>query len=75
MNFLTDTSSSSYPSFIFSLVRSTVLLSLACCYTMWAIVYLAQLHPLIREYEHDAFDSSCPVNNGREGVSKMFPSI
>jgi ATP synthase subunit H len=34
------------------LVRSAVSLTLACCYTMWAVVYLAQLHPLIREYNY-----------------------
>jgi hypothetical protein len=32
-----------------SLVRSTVLLTITCCYVMWAIVYLAQLHPVISE--------------------------
>ncbi|ODQ60917.1 hypothetical protein WICANDRAFT_28726, partial [Wickerhamomyces anomalus NRRL Y-366-8] len=27
--------------------RSTVILTLAMCYLMWAITYLAQLHPLV----------------------------
>ncbi|PTU19408.1 hypothetical protein P175DRAFT_0502948 [Aspergillus ochraceoroseus IBT 24754] len=30
-----------------TLWRSTLLLSLASCYLMWAIVFLAQWHPLI----------------------------
>ncbi|RAK99211.1 V-type proton ATPase subunit E [Aspergillus ibericus CBS 121593] len=27
--------------------RSTLILSFACCYLMWAITFLAQWHPLI----------------------------
>ena len=30
------------------LIRSSVLMSLACCYIMWFCVYMAQLHPIIR---------------------------
>ncbi|KAH8994998.1 ATPase, V0 complex, subunit E1/e2 [Lactarius akahatsu] len=29
-----------------TLIRTSLLLSLTCCYLMWAIAYLAQLHPL-----------------------------
>ncbi|TFY72309.1 hypothetical protein EVG20_g683 [Dentipellis fragilis] len=32
-----------------TLIRTSVLLALACCYLMWMIAYLAQLHPLIGE--------------------------
>jgi len=37
-------------SYLFRLIRWSVALGLACCYMMWACVYLAQLHPLIRKY-------------------------
>ncbi|KAJ2077260.1 H(+)-transporting V0 sector ATPase subunit e [Coemansia sp. RSA 988] len=30
-----------------TLWRTCTILSLSCCYLMWAITYLAQLHPLI----------------------------
>ncbi|KAF8591059.1 hypothetical protein K439DRAFT_1327811 [Ramaria rubella] len=30
-----------------TLVRTSLLLTFTCCYLMWAITYLAQLHPLI----------------------------
>ncbi|KAA1112599.1 H(+)-transporting V0 sector ATPase subunit e [Puccinia graminis f. sp. tritici] len=29
-------------------IRTAVIATITCCYLMWAIVYLAQLHPLIR---------------------------
>ncbi|KAI0267750.1 ATPase, V0 complex, subunit E1/e2 [Gloeopeniophorella convolvens] len=29
-----------------TLIRTSLMLTLACCYLMWAIAYLAQLHPL-----------------------------
>lgn len=35
---------------ISSLIRTSVIMVLACCYMMWACAYLAQLHPLIRTY-------------------------
>ncbi|KAI0303708.1 ATP synthase subunit H-domain-containing protein [Multifurca ochricompacta] len=28
------------------LIRTSLMLTFACCYLMWAIAYLAQLHPL-----------------------------
>lgn len=32
---------------IVSMIRSSILLTLTCCYLMWAITYMAQLHPLM----------------------------
>ncbi|EGF98359.1 uncharacterized protein MELLADRAFT_51032 [Melampsora larici-populina 98AG31] len=34
-------------------VRSSILASIICCYLMWAIVYLAQLNPLIQPKRSD----------------------
>ncbi|KAN0092994.1 ATPase, V0 complex, subunit e1/e2 [Tylopilus felleus] len=28
-------------------IRTSILLTLACCYLMWMLTYMAQLHPLI----------------------------
>ncbi|KAI8370529.1 ATPase, V0 complex, subunit E1/e2 [Radiomyces spectabilis] len=30
-----------------TLIRTIIIMSITCCYLMWAITYLAQLHPLI----------------------------
>ncbi|KIM27554.1 hypothetical protein M408DRAFT_71003 [Serendipita vermifera MAFF 305830] len=30
-----------------TLARTMIILTLACCFLMWSITYLAQLHPLI----------------------------
>ncbi|KZT02601.1 uncharacterized protein LAESUDRAFT_762723 [Laetiporus sulphureus 93-53] len=31
-----------------TLIRTACMLTLACCYLMWAVTYLAQVHPLER---------------------------
>ncbi|CCM04256.1 uncharacterized protein FIBRA_06423 [Fibroporia radiculosa] len=31
-----------------TLIRTSLMLALACCYLMWAVTYLAQVHPLER---------------------------
>ncbi|KAI0635801.1 ATPase, V0 complex, subunit E1/e2 [Trametes polyzona] len=31
-----------------TLVRTSILLTLACCYLMWMVTFLAQVHPLER---------------------------
>lgn len=36
-----------------SLWRSSLILTFACCYLMWAITFLAQLHPLIEPRRSD----------------------
>jgi len=36
-----------------TLIRTMILLSLTCCYLMWAITYLAQLHPIIAPKRDD----------------------
>ncbi|KAF9563194.1 hypothetical protein CPC08DRAFT_600443, partial [Agrocybe pediades] len=28
-------------------IRTSLMLALACCYLMWMVTYMAQLHPLI----------------------------
>ncbi|ORZ25962.1 ATPase, V0 complex, subunit E1/e2 [Absidia repens] len=30
-----------------TVIRTMIIMSITCCYLMWAITYLAQLHPLI----------------------------
>ncbi|KAI7862087.1 ATPase, V0 complex, subunit E1/e2 [Spinellus fusiger] len=30
-----------------TLIRTLIIMSLICCYLMWSVTYLAQLHPLI----------------------------
>ncbi|KAL7309667.1 H(+)-transporting V0 sector ATPase subunit e [Mucor circinelloides] len=30
-----------------TVIRTVIIMSLICCYLMWAVTYLAQLHPLI----------------------------
>ncbi|PWN26084.1 hypothetical protein BDZ90DRAFT_233670 [Jaminaea rosea] len=35
------------------LIRSCIILTLVCCYLMWAIMYLAQLHPVIKPKRGD----------------------
>ncbi|KAF1738072.1 V-type proton ATPase subunit e [Beauveria bassiana] len=37
----------------FRLWRSSLILAIVSCYLMWAITFLAQLHPLIRPKRHD----------------------
>ena len=32
------------------LIRTSILLTLACCYLMWTVTYLAQVHPLERTF-------------------------
>ncbi|KAI0787807.1 ATPase, V0 complex, subunit E1/e2 [Fomes fomentarius] len=29
-----------------TLIRTSILLTLACCYLMWTVTYLSQVHPL-----------------------------
>ncbi|EJF64543.1 ATPase, V0 complex, subunit E1/e2 [Dichomitus squalens] len=31
-----------------TLIRTSILLTLTCCYLMWTVTYLAQVHPLER---------------------------
>ncbi|KAI0078765.1 hypothetical protein K474DRAFT_1593363 [Panus rudis PR-1116 ss-1] len=33
-----------------TLIRTSVMLALACCYLMWMVTYLAQVHPLERRF-------------------------
>ncbi|MBW0563479.1 hypothetical protein O181_103194 [Austropuccinia psidii MF-1] len=34
-------------------IRTSIITTIVCCYLMWAIVYLAQLHPLIQPKRSD----------------------
>ncbi|CAE6337033.1 unnamed protein product [Rhizoctonia solani] len=36
-----------------TLLRTSILLTLTCCYLMWAITYMAQMHPLIAPRRSD----------------------
>ncbi|EGN98859.1 hypothetical protein SERLA73DRAFT_122734 [Serpula lacrymans var. lacrymans S7.3] len=40
-----------------TLVRTSIALTLAVCYLMWMITYLAQLHPLIEPYRSPKVES------------------
>ncbi|CAO1634545.1 unnamed protein product [Parajaminaea phylloscopi] len=35
------------------LIRTAIVLTLVCCYLFWAIMYMAQLHPLIKPQRQD----------------------
>ncbi|KAL1919948.1 uncharacterized protein VTP21DRAFT_1880 [Calcarisporiella thermophila] len=34
-------------------IRTSLIMSLICCYIMWAITYMAQLHPLVAPQRND----------------------
>ncbi|PVF95934.1 hypothetical protein CPB86DRAFT_763071 [Serendipita vermifera] len=36
-----------------TLIRTMLILSLWCCFIMWSITYMAQLHPLIAPRRND----------------------
>ncbi|GHJ89474.1 hypothetical protein NliqN6_5876 [Naganishia liquefaciens] len=36
-----------------TLIRTSLMLAITCCYLMWAITYLAQLHPLMAPRRSD----------------------
>ncbi|KAG7562387.1 hypothetical protein FFLO_02167 [Filobasidium floriforme] len=44
-----------------TMIRSSILLTLTCCYLMWAITYMAQLHPLMAPRRSD-------IRSGREAM-------
>ncbi|KAI0058677.1 hypothetical protein BV25DRAFT_1919183 [Artomyces pyxidatus] len=39
-----------------TVIRTSLLLTLACCYLMWMIAYLAQLHPLMEPIRNNALE-------------------
>ncbi|OZJ01703.1 hypothetical protein BZG36_05265 [Bifiguratus adelaidae] len=36
-----------------TVIRTSLIMTLVCCYLMWAITYLAQLHPIINPKKSD----------------------
>ncbi|KAI5450150.1 H(+)-transporting V0 sector ATPase subunit e [Naganishia albida] len=44
-----------------TLIRTSLMLAITCCYLMWAITYMAQLHPLMAPRRGD-------VRSGPEGL-------
>lgn len=51
------------------LVRTGIILALTCCYLMWMVTYMAQLHPIIGE--------CCPVvptDESSDGSQHVNPS-
>jgi hypothetical protein len=51
-----------------SLIRTSVLLTLSCLYVMWALTYLAQMNPLIGEWNGRLVEKAPPSSDQGSGV-------